>query len=380
MAIKYTVTTYSCPCCGKRLKTENDSLGILLLPLFPFVLIWLLYYVVRNFMNEKIFKIKYPFVGNPYKVCPKCGEKVKINQYKTLPEELGPKEFDIYSRRWAYRLSYITGTACIILALLSLLLFSSSDIDYITGLIAVLLLPIAILILSISIVKNKKHVQLGYETEMAMLSKALDEAEKILAEAEASKTAEETTTVVDNTDTKNTYAFENESEFLLYCKLFDKGQPIYWEDNRAYLKLYQNGYLLFEQNRYKEAVDVLLEALQLNPIGIQARFEIVECYIKMQDWENAKKTLLDMAIFLIQPSQVAKFYRRFGYIAIEQEDFELAATCFMFSCRFEDSSIAKQELAYISSKLNNLNILSLNPEEILTTKKVPIIKLEGEKN
>ncbi len=146
------------------------------------------------------------------------------------------------------------------------------------------------------------------------------------------------------------YYFQNAAEFATYCQLFANGREIVWLSGDNYAKEYIKGYDLFEQKRYKKAIDVFKNALVLNPIGISARFEICEAYMRLNDWEAAKKTLLDMKDFLVDDQSIAKFYRRFGFLSTELRDYEVASACFLYSGAFEKHPSIIQELAYIKSQ------------------------------
>ena len=71
-----------------------------------------------------------------------------------------------------------------------------------------------------------------------------------------------------------------------------------WVSSDKYIELYKKGYQLFECRQFAKAIDVYKECLKLNPIGISARFELVECYLMSKQFALARRSLYDMKDFL----------------------------------------------------------------------------------
>lgn len=78
MAIRYTVTTSSCPHCGHVLKREGYPIGTLLIVLFTGFLA-LLWYIAIPILN-KIFDYESVKMGSPYIRCPHCNGVVKTDE------------------------------------------------------------------------------------------------------------------------------------------------------------------------------------------------------------------------------------------------------------------------------------------------------------
>lgn len=150
---------------------------------------------------------------------------------------------------------------------------------------------------------------------------------------------------------EESYYFENPIELAIYGKLHGKGSTVSWISSDKYLELYKKGYQLFECGQYAKAIEVFKECLKLNPIGISARFELVECYIVTKQLSFARKSLYDMKDYLLEDSQKAKFYRRIGYIAIEEGSYKEAYACYQYSLNYENHPSVSQEMQYIASKV-----------------------------
>ena len=172
------------------------------------------------------------------------------------------------------------------------------------------------------------------------------------------------------------YYFENVFELATYGKLFAKDKRVNWLSGDNYMKLYQRGYQLFEQGRYQEALLIYNDCLKLNPIGISARFEMCESLLRLGELNAAEGVLMELQQFLLfDEKQMAKFYRRFGYIKIEEGDLRAAAACYQYSRSFENHPSIQQELAYIKAK-GGPAIPLRNSEQILREAGIPIITAE----
>ena len=140
---------------------------------------------------------------------------------------------------------------------------------------------------------------------------------------------------LDNTEFEG-YYFENPLELAIYGMLYAKDKNVRWLSGDNYLVEYQKGYQLFEQGRYNKAIEAYKKSLELNPIGLSARFEICEAYLAMGNFPAARNTLLEMKDFLIEEKCIARFYRRMGYIEIKEENYKVAAACYQYSRKFHE--------------------------------------------
>lgn len=194
-----------------------------------------------------------------------------------------------------------------------------------------------------------------------------------LAETDMDTTAEETTAE----EQSEGYYFQNIIELAIYGKLHGKGKTVNWLSGNDYIEAYNKGYQLFEQGRFQEALTAYYDSLKLNPIGLSARFEICEIFIKLNKFAEAKKTLLEMEAYLIEKENIAQFYRRFGFIAIEEGNYDCALAAYTYSLNFSDHPLAKNEMDYIKqvSRMGSLKAatISRNAVSILEKNGLPIL-------
>ena len=180
-------------------------------------------------------------------------------------------------------------------------------------------------------------------------------------------------TYVASTNDEEFY-FENTEEYVVYC-IFNKAKNVRWRSaGENYIKELQQGFQLYEEGRYEEAIEVLKNSLRLNPIGISARFELCEAYLKLGKLYEAKNALMEMKDYFIFDKHVAKFYRRMGFIATEEKKYQCAVACLMVSLKFENHPIVENELKYIKqiSGINPSGLIFL--EDILRQNGIPVIE------
>lgn len=166
--------------------------------------------------------------------------------------------------------------------------------------------------------------------------------------------------------------FENPIEFALYLDQYNKNSNVVWVSSDKYIELYEQGYEFFERRQYAKAIDVYKECLRLNPIGVSARFELVECFLISKQFSLARKSLYEMKDFLHNNSLKAKFYRRVGYVAIEEGKYKEAYACYQHSLKYENHPSVAQEMKYIESKTSN-SVECIDAEIELANHSVPIV-------
>lgn len=95
--MRYTVTTSSCPHCGKVLKRKS-SFSILGLFLMFSTLFTAMFWVIGIIVLNDIFKYESVKLGSPFIICPRCGNKVitgEATEWGLLSKE--------DKRNWAFR-------------------------------------------------------------------------------------------------------------------------------------------------------------------------------------------------------------------------------------------------------------------------------------
>lgn len=173
------------------------------------------------------------------------------------------------------------------------------------------------------------------------------------------------------------YYFQNPIELAIYGKLHGKDKTVYWLAGNNYIEAYNRGFQLFEQGRFQEALVAYRDSLKLNPIGLSARFEICEVFIKLQKYADAKKNLLEMKPYLIEEENIARFYRRIGFIETEEGNYDCAIAAYAYSLNFNNHPSVKNEMDYIRhvSRMGGLKATSLtkNAATVLAKNGLPVL-------
>ena len=114
-----------------------------------------------------------------------------------------------------------------------------------------------------------------------------------------------------------------------------------------YIEYYRLGYELFEAGNYPAAIEAYVAALSFKENDNEASLEIIQAYIAMRDYQNAKEWLMKIAPYVTENNYKARWLRSYGFIAIEELDYELGYALYVYSLEFEQSQTAVQELQYI---------------------------------
>lgn len=173
MRIRYTVTTYKCPVCGKTLKTSNDGwftiLGLILFPLLIFIIPFVISYEI---LNKAIFKVDIAPVSKDTpssyrpktKICPKCGTEVKMGEdFRISYNDLNEDAKREYDNRWWFRVAYFLGGLLILSIAFGFFLISPHPTDKTIGTVFLCLAPVFLLAV-IGIVFRWKRISMPKKT------------------------------------------------------------------------------------------------------------------------------------------------------------------------------------------------------------------------
>ena len=130
---------------------------------------------------------------------------------------------------------------------------------------------------------------------------------------------------------------------------YEMSGALQMDGDDGYTINFQQGFRLFEEGKYKEAIEAYTRSLNYKSNDIYAMFEIVEAYIMLRNYDEARAWLDRVAPFISTDSDRARWFRRQGFIAIEELNFELGYAFYKYSLKFEKNAQATKELEYITS-------------------------------
>ncbi len=173
MAIRYTVTTYTCPKCGRVLKRDNDLWTFLIfIVTFGTVLFWVAGWALINFVYERYDNLRYTRLGNREKQCPRCGLMVCMSQgseWITLDNNA--------QKSWAFRRFYTLALIFSGFMVGGLVLQLTWISSYIAGIIFLIIFLISLLI-EIAILaywkafQKKPYIEINQE-DLAKIKKSM---------------------------------------------------------------------------------------------------------------------------------------------------------------------------------------------------------------
>lgn len=201
------------------------------------------------------------------------------------------------------------------------------------------------------------NVQLGqYETASKDLKKYIKEVETLAKESQ-----------------ENWYTFGNCVEFVMYVRENEEDSKniidVDYETSNAYLYL---SMIDFENKNYDDAIKNINKSLKWNPNNINALFEKAENYKVKGELKKYYSITLDLYDKIYNLKDLAHYYRNLGYYFIENEEWDLAKTLYLYSVRFENNNVALDELKYILAKSKDNTLPDKEDlENILKENRIP---------
>lgn len=157
------------------------------------------------------------------------------------------------------------------------------------------------------------------------------------------------------------YSFNEPFEASVY-KRYEKPEKIVRLSYIPYSKLYfLHGVILMELKEVEKAFEEFKKSLVWNPVNADTNFEYGEILKLQGNLEEFLELNRKMAISAFRRKDVARIHRNIGYYLIEKEEYEEAATYYLYSLNFDDKSKnALNELNYIKEKLGEAKKVSID--------------------
>lgn len=171
------------------------------------------------------------------------------------------------------------------------------------------------------------------------------------------------------------HSFTNPLEEILFRKYVGAEKEVRLiPDNKPILDLYYiYGFLLFENNQLEEAEISLKKAKKINPVSARVILELCEIYkTRTPSFNKFYMYTVEALKYSYYPQDVARCYRNLGYYYIEENQLKTAAALFKYSMEFELSITAYNELQYIESKGQKIDLKLEESINILNEKNIQI--------
>ena len=150
------------------------------------------------------------------------------------------------------------------------------------------------------------------------------------------------------TDTSRFFSFRNLLESNLYYQLYHPTKNLLKTpfDFTRYITLH--AYNLIEVRRTEEALPVLQEAIRLNPVNPDPRFELAEAYKLLGNRKMLLETIKDTLPVCTSAYALARCYTNLGWYCTELKDYDSAVAFYFESMIFEKHPAVPSELHHIS--------------------------------
>lgn len=147
------------------------------------------------------------------------------------------------------------------------------------------------------------------------------------------------------------YDFANELEFILFCQNLDKSVNISWTRNFVSELHYLRAVIYFEKKMYKESIKEINNALKWNPNSGKMYLELLENYIKLNDYHNFETYFDKAKEIILEPIELSMLYRKYAYFCIENKDNELAYNVLRYSFLLFPRKENEAEIDYLSKMI-----------------------------
>ena len=143
--------------------------------------------------------------------------------------------------------------------------------------------------------------------------------------------------------------FSTRLEFFLYCHM-DRKINISWTRNFLSDVFLLKGIILYENKKFKAAIEQFENALKWNPAGINIYNEILESCIGLRDYEKFDTYFEKAITYVARPIDLAMLYRKLGYVYIERGQDEIAYNLFIYTKLFFPRKEADDEITFLEKR------------------------------
>ncbi len=219
--------------------------------------------------------------------------------------------------------------------------------------------------------EDKENMTSAIHQDIDQLNKKIREANKYIMQKNFSKAKEllteflqESLSIYQEDQITRYFSFQDIIEFYCSKGVIQTDKKVIWIGLRYDIAYKLLGYIALEEKDFTKARDYLEKGLYYNPMSTEIRFEKAESYKMQQDLENMLEATKEIYDYLLNPNDLARYYRLLGYYYIERNQLELAYSLYAFSIYYANSEVAHHEIEYIKKQLGQPNY-KLSTKDIL---------------
>ena len=145
------------------------------------------------------------------------------------------------------------------------------------------------------------------------------------------------------------FDFENQIQFVLYCNTKETKGNVQWDRTYISEMYYYKGIIEFEKRNYTESIQQLKKSLKWNPVKVSAYNELLENYIKLNDFTEFEETFKKSLKIVTTPLEVSILYKKYAFFCIERKEYELAYNILKYTALIYPRKENEEEIDYLSS-------------------------------
>ncbi len=166
------------------------------------------------------------------------------------------------------------------------------------------------------------------------------------------------------------YCFENVVEYSFFKN--NRCSSVSWlRDDSTYLDLLNLAMQQSEDKHYDIAIQTYNNALQHNPVGLNARYGLINAYIQLDHYQEAESELKTLGMILYDMDQdassyqISRYYQLYGFILTVGKKYILAYSSYKYSLLFYEEDTVYDELAYIKKCDTTIDFYRVNYRDII---------------
>lgn len=145
--------------------------------------------------------------------------------------------------------------------------------------------------------------------------------------------------------------FNDPLEDLFYRVRFKPSKEVLTYRSYAPKFYHALAYVLIEKEDLLGALRGLMDGLAINPLDTLLLFEMSEIFKMRRDWDAFQKITRSCFQYAHTRTDLARAYRNWGYMLIEEKDWEGAVSCYLMSLEYHPKEEnALNQLLYISGE------------------------------
>jgi tetratricopeptide (TPR) repeat protein len=127
-------------------------------------------------------------------------------------------------------------------------------------------------------------------------------------------------------------------------------------------------WILVELGDYENAIRIIDRGLKYNPLNVDLLFEKGEIFKRDKNLKGLKEITSACHEYAYRPRDLARVFRNYGYIFVEEQNYDAAISSLMLSGMFEKNNWIDAELFYISQRTKQ--IIDLSKYDVSTCIKI----------